>query len=140
MVRAATCLPVLVLALLAGGLPAAHAEDAAKDAPKSGAAPKPVDAKTAIRRGVDYLVASQRKDGSWGSPASNLHDIYAPAPGSQRAFQVGSAGLAVSALVEHVEEVAGFESPGPDDPVIVDDDHADDDHHDDDDDHGEDEG
>jgi NADH-quinone oxidoreductase subunit M len=41
---------------------------------------------------------------------------------------------AVSALIEHVEEVAGFEAPGPDDPVIIDDDMHDgegDDHGDD---------
>ncbi len=55
----------------------------------------------AIARGVAYLVKTQRKDGSWGGPAPNLHvDIYAPRPGSNRAFTVGASGLALSALVE----------------------------------------
>ena len=88
----------LLVALLAlAGSTRTWAEDPAPEAPE---ARKPVDVRQALRRGVDYLVAAQRKDGSWGSPASNLHDIYAPAPGSQRSFQVGSAGLATRALVE----------------------------------------
>jgi len=50
---------------------------------------------------VAYLVKTQRKDGSWGGPAPNLHvDIYAPTPGSNRAFTVGASALALSALVE----------------------------------------
>ena len=65
--------------------------------------------KQAIARGVEYLVTTQKKDGSWGSPATNLHDIYAPPPGSQRTFQVASAGLALSALLE----------VGGDDPAVL---------------------
>jgi hypothetical protein len=61
----------------------------------------------AIRRGVAYLVGAQRKDGSWGSTASNLWDIYAPVPGSFHAFQSAVTGLAVSALLE-----VGGEEPG----------------------------
>ncbi|MFH0947038.1 MAG: hypothetical protein V2A76_17750 [Planctomycetota bacterium] len=63
----------------------------------------------AIARGVEYLVTSQKKDGSWGSPATNLHDIYAPPPGSQRTFQVASSALALSALLE----------VGGDDPAVL---------------------
>ncbi len=55
----------------------------------------------AIRRGVAHLLATQRKDGSWGGPAPNLHiDIFAPKPGSNRAFTVGASALALSALIE----------------------------------------
>ncbi len=71
------------------------------------ATPKPPRAEldrrldAAIARGVAHLVKTQNKDGSWGSPAPNLHiDIMAPRPGSNRAFMVGSSGLALSALVE----------------------------------------
>lgn len=54
----------------------------------------------AIERGVDYLVRAQNKDGSWGSPASNLWDIYAPVPGAYTAFHVASSALALSGLLE----------------------------------------
>jgi len=60
---------------------------------------KRIDA--AIAKGVEHLLKTQRKDGSWGGPAPNLHvDIYAPRPGSNRAFTVGASGLALSALIE----------------------------------------
>lgn len=60
-----------------------------------------------IERGVDYLVSSQNKNGSWGSPASNLYDIYAPMPGAYQAFECGASALALSALVE-----TGGDRPG----------------------------
>ena len=73
-------------------------------APSGPAAPNvPLDIAGAIRRGVDYLLTSQNKDGSWGTPASNLWDIYAPAPGSQQAFQVASSALALSGLLESAD-------------------------------------
>jgi hypothetical protein len=72
-------------------------------------APKAVDVEAAIRRGVAYLVKAQNKDGSWGSPASNLWDIYAPVPGSYYAFAVASSALATSALLE-----VGAGQPGVD--------------------------
>ncbi len=56
--------------------------------------------KAAIERGLTYLTQAQNRDGSWGSSAPTLFDIYAPLPGSQRSFQVASTGLALSALIE----------------------------------------
>jgi len=55
-----------------------------------------------LDRGVAYLVAEQRPDGSWGS-ADNTKggvDIYAPPPGAHHAFRSAVTGLCVSALVE----------------------------------------
>lgn len=96
-------LPIALAALVGGR---ALAEDPpAQDAAPTAQAPKP-DVAGAIRRGVAYLVKAQNKDGSWGSPASNLWDIYAPPPGSQHAFQVASSALALSGLLE-----SGLEGP-----------------------------
>ena len=86
---------MLLAALAPGSVPARAAPPSAAE--KGHPAP---DLATAIDRGVAHLVASQRKDGSWGSTASNLWDIYAPVPGSFHAFQSAVTALATSALVE----------------------------------------
>jgi hypothetical protein len=84
---------------------AALAEPPAADSiPRPGPAPKPspgaIDA--AIRRGVEFLVKVQNKDGSWGSPHNTrgLTDIYAPVPGAHHAFTAAVTALCVSALIE----------------------------------------
>jgi hypothetical protein len=61
----------------------------------------------AIDRGVEYLVKSQNKDGSWGTPASNLWDIYAPAPGSFYTFNVAATALAAAGIMECGSKVPG---------------------------------
>jgi hypothetical protein len=100
----ATVLALAVVLAPAGGRPGTvHAADDATAA-RPHAAP---DVPTALRRGVAHLVATQRPDGSWGSTASNLWDIYAPVPGAFHAFQAACTGLAVSALLE-----AGEGEPG----------------------------
>lgn len=99
-------LPGLLLLLALGLLPAAPAragEEPQPPATPGAKAPPPVSAQQvdeALRRGVDWLVANQNKDGSWGTPASNLFDIYAPLPGSQQAFQVAASALALLGLME----------------------------------------
>jgi hypothetical protein len=55
----------------------------------------------AIRKGVDFLVANQNKDGSWGGP--NLQggvEISAPVPGGFQAFQCAVTAMSISALIE----------------------------------------
>lgn len=98
---------LLALLAVAGPAPLAADEPAAAAAAPAPAAgprtPPPVTAaevEAALRRGVDWLVANQGKDGAWGSPASNLWDIYAPFPGSQQAFQVAASALALLGLME----------------------------------------
>ena len=99
----------LALAAAALALGASRAPLPASAAPgePAGETSAPVDVDGAIRRGVAYLVGSQNKDGSWGSPASNLWDIYAPIPGSYYAFETAVSAMAVSALLE-----AGGTDPG----------------------------
>ena len=89
----------LFLVLLLGCAILAPAARSADPAPAADPLREAID--QAITRGVRHLLATQRKDGSWGGPAPNLHvDIYAPVPGSNRAFTVGASALALSALVE----------------------------------------
>jgi hypothetical protein len=54
-----------------------------------------------IARGLDFLLATQNKDGSWGS-AENTKDlnIFAPVPGAHRAFRCGASALCVEAIIE----------------------------------------
>lgn len=72
----------------------------AADEPK----PVPVTPETvdsAIRRGVDFLVATQNANGSWGGPTLTKGlNIYAPLPGAHHAFRAGASGLAISGLID----------------------------------------
>lgn len=63
--------------------------------PKAGA----VDA--AIDRGVEFLLKSQNRDGSWGSVRIlRSGDVYAPIPGAHHAFRTAVTALCISALIE----------------------------------------
>jgi hypothetical protein len=56
---------------------------------------------TAIDRGIKFLLADQRPDGSWGSPERTKGlNIYAPPPGAHDAFRTAVTALAVMALIE----------------------------------------
>lgn len=55
----------------------------------------------AIRRGVDFLLLRQNRDGSWGSPQNTKGlNIYAPVPGAHQAFRAAVTSLCVSALID----------------------------------------
>lgn len=55
----------------------------------------------AIRRGVDFLIADQNPNGSWGGPTrSKGLNIYAPLPGAHHAFRAGASGLALAGLID----------------------------------------
>lgn len=63
--------------------------------------PAPETVESAIRRGLDFLVKTQNKDGSWGSARVNRPgDVYAPVPGAHHAFRAATTALCVSALIE----------------------------------------
>ena len=64
-------------------------------------APKQETIQAAIANGVDFLIGSQNKDGSWGSPdQSRPYQIYAPLPGAHHAFRAAVTAMCVSALIE----------------------------------------
>lgn len=63
--------------------------------------PERLEVDRAIRRGKDFLLSHQNKNGSWGA-ATNTKDlnIYAPVPGAHHAFRSAVTALCVSALIE----------------------------------------
>ena len=74
--------------------------------------PKPEEISAAIERGVKFLLADQRPDGSWGSPENTKSmNIYAPPPGAHDAFRTAVTSLVVMALVEAQPRVAESERP-----------------------------
>jgi hypothetical protein len=74
-----------------------QAEEPVKNLPP--ATPEAIAA--AITRGVDFLIADQNANGSWGS-ATRTKDIniYAPLPGAHDAYRAGASGLALSGLID----------------------------------------
>lgn len=64
--------------------------------------PTPAALQASIDRGCAFLKKRQNPDGSWGSPQQTKGlNIFAPAPGSHRAFRLAVTALSVSALVEN---------------------------------------
>jgi hypothetical protein len=69
--------------------------------PKPVPPPEAAAIEGAIRRGVDFLVGNQNKDGSWGSPAlKGGVPIYTPVPGGFEAYQYAVTAMSISALIE----------------------------------------
>ena len=63
--------------------------------------PKPEAVDEAIHRGVEFLLARQNKNGSWGSARNTKGlNIYAPVPGAHHAFRAAVTSLCLSALIE----------------------------------------
>ena len=62
---------------------------------------EPGDIDTALRRGAQFLVGYQNKDGSWGTARRTKGlNIYAPVPGAHHSFRVAVTALCVMALIE----------------------------------------
>ncbi|MDP7132731.1 MAG: hypothetical protein QF437_19710, partial [Planctomycetota bacterium] len=58
--------------------------------------------KKSLRRGIDFLIQDQNKDGSWGTPhRTKSLNIYAPVPGAHHAFRAAVTSLCTSALIEN---------------------------------------
>ena len=89
------CSPRLLLALTATGLLAAAMTCPAEEAPPV----KSID--EAIAAGIDFLIADQNPNGSWGSARQTKGlNIYAPVPGAHDAFRVAVTAMAISALCD----------------------------------------
>ena len=79
---------------------------AGQSLPKLAPLPKVADLdqaelESAIRKGVDYLLKTQNKDGSWGGPTRTKGlNIYAPVPDSHLAFRSGASMLALAGLLD----------------------------------------
>jgi hypothetical protein len=97
---------LILLLLTPLGLPAKDAAEVPKamgNCPKSKPVPAPpaAELEASIRRGVEFLVKRQNKNGSWGSAHNTTGiDIYAPVPGAHDAFRAGTTALCLSALIE----------------------------------------
>lgn len=76
--------------------------DATADADTHHAPPVAVEEiEAGIDKGINFLLADQNKNGSWGSPTQTKGlNIYAPVPGAHQAFRCAVTALAVSALIE----------------------------------------
>jgi squalene cyclase len=56
-------------------------------------------AKVPVEKGIDFLLRTQRRDGSWGSGESGRPvEVLADVPGSHQAFRIGTTALSVLAL------------------------------------------
>lgn len=57
--------------------------------------------RASMKRGIDFLLKTQNKNGSWGSHVTRRDfEIYAPIPGAHKAFRAGVTAMCVMALVD----------------------------------------
>ncbi len=74
--------------------------------------PKPEAIKAAIDRGIKFLLADQRPDGSWGSAERTKGlNIYAPPPGAHDAFHTAVTSLVIMALIEAEPKLSEKDRP-----------------------------
>lgn len=110
-----TCPPffaLLLIASLAGSPSLAATKLGTTPKPAPITAPEPAKIAEAIQRGVNFLLADQRPDGSWGSPEKTKGlNIYAPPPGAHDAFRAAVTSLVVMALIEAEPQLAEDQRP-----------------------------
>jgi hypothetical protein len=93
--------PAAVLVLFSAGLAQAQKQDTDAPRPKPVTPRKAADLEASIQRGVQFLLADQNKDGSWGSAEKTKGlNIYAPVPGAHQAFRAAVTAMCVMALLE----------------------------------------
>jgi hypothetical protein len=99
---------------------ATSASDVIKISPLAtkGPKPAPITPPTAeeiagsIQRGIKFLLADQRPDGSWGSAERTKGlNIYAPPPGAHDAFRTAVTALTIMALIEAEPRLPDVDRP-----------------------------
>lgn len=124
-------LSALTLFLTGAALHAGAAEDPAVDSPdpanesvdadgfnwKTTPTPPQVDGPTgdeindSMMRGIEFLLADQNSNGSWGSATRTKGlNIYAPIPGAHHAFRTATTSLAIIALVKTFDRLPAGEA------------------------------
>lgn len=95
---------LLLLLVRTATLPAAEPAVVADDPvprPAPVEMPSVAEFDTAIGKGIEFLLADQNPDGSWGSATRTKGlNIYAPIPGAHDAFRAAVTALAILALYE----------------------------------------
>jgi hypothetical protein len=72
--------------------------------------PPAADIDAAMNRGLEFLLHTQNKGGSWGSGVTfRPGDIYSPVPGAHQAFRAAVTAMCISALIETGGGHAGVE-------------------------------
>ena len=74
--------------------------------PKPAEPVPPEKLEKAIQRGIEFLLSSQNKDGSWGTPALEGGVPITAGIGSHHSFGVAVTALAVSALIDTADDSA----------------------------------
>jgi glycerophosphoryl diester phosphodiesterase len=94
---------IILVGILSLDGPASGSQSSSDRPPKPAPAEpvRPAEIETAIRRGIDFLVACQNEDGSFGNHFRTKDlNIYAPVPGALLAFQSATTALGICALIE----------------------------------------
>lgn len=98
-------------------LPALPSASNFATAPANPPAERRATVEAAVRDGLDYLVRTQNKDGSWGTGRETRgFEVMASVPGSLKSFQVATTALCVMALRE--ANAADAERKGVDPKVV----------------------
>ena len=91
-----------ILLFLLAGANLLQAQDRNSSAPPL---PSEKEIRKSIQQGCEFLKKIQNKDGSWGSARQTKGlNIFAPVPGSHRAFRLAVTALCISALIENKSE------------------------------------
>ncbi len=79
--------------------------------PKAIAGPTAKQIDLAVQRGLDFLLKTQNKDGTFGRPNRTKGlNIYAPGPDAFSGYRLGSTGLCISGMIETFDGRAEVEA------------------------------